>query len=83
MPNYRRLYVPGGTVFLTVVTHERRPLFKDPQNMVRLRQAALNNRRLQSPLFLRRTSFLLLVISERCPHSMSNPAFGLSMSRWT
>src|SRR5689334_16732418 len=27
IPRYRRLYVPGGTVFLTVVTHERRPLF--------------------------------------------------------
>ena len=40
MPNYRRLYVPGGTVFLTVVTHERRPLFKDPRNIARLRQAA-------------------------------------------
>jgi putative transposase len=40
MPNYRRLYVPGGTVFLTVVTHERRPLFEDPNNMVRLRKAA-------------------------------------------
>ena|SRR5215471_7391652 len=40
MANYRRLYVPGGTVFLTVVTHERRPLFKDPRNIERLRQAA-------------------------------------------
>jgi REP element-mobilizing transposase RayT len=40
MPNYRRLYVPGGTVFLAVVTHERRPLFKDPRNIERLRQAA-------------------------------------------
>ena len=40
MPRYRRLYVPGGTVFLTVVTHDRRPLFKDPENIVRLRQAA-------------------------------------------
>src|SRR5262245_6926147 len=25
MPNYRRNYVPGGTYFFTVVTHERRP----------------------------------------------------------
>ena len=40
MPKYRRLYVPGGAVFLTVVTHERRPLFKDPRNIERLRQAA-------------------------------------------
>ena len=34
--------MPGGTVFLTVVTHERRPLFKDPRNIERLRQAATN-----------------------------------------
>jgi putative transposase len=27
MPNYRRLYVPGGTYFFTLVTHQRRPLF--------------------------------------------------------
>jgi putative transposase len=29
MPNYRRAYVPGGTFFLTVVTHDRAPLFHD------------------------------------------------------
>jgi putative transposase len=27
MPEYRRYYVPGGTIFFTVVTHERRDLF--------------------------------------------------------
>ena len=27
MSDYRRYYVPGGTYFFTVVTHERRPLF--------------------------------------------------------
>jgi REP element-mobilizing transposase RayT len=26
--NYRRNYVPGGTYFLTLVTHQRRPLFE-------------------------------------------------------
>ncbi len=26
MPNYRRNYVPGGTYFFTVVTHQRRPI---------------------------------------------------------
>ncbi|MBN2415021.1 transposase [bacterium] len=25
MSNYRRIYIPGGTYFLTLVTHERRP----------------------------------------------------------
>src|SRR5690606_19583253 len=27
MPDFRRWYVPGGTYFFTLVTHERRPLF--------------------------------------------------------
>jgi putative transposase len=31
--------VPGGTVFLTVVTGEREPLFSDPVNVERLRDA--------------------------------------------
>ncbi len=26
MPNYRRNYIPGGTYFFTVVTHQRRPI---------------------------------------------------------
>jgi putative transposase len=39
MANYRRLHVPGGTVFLTLVTFERVPLFADPANVLRLRQA--------------------------------------------
>jgi putative transposase len=26
MPNYRRFFVPGASVFFTVVTHERRPI---------------------------------------------------------
>ena len=30
MPNYRRAVVPGGTFFFTVVVHQRRKLFKDP-----------------------------------------------------
>ncbi|WP_052055627.1 transposase [Myxosarcina sp. GI1] len=39
MPNYRRLYIPGGTYFFTIVTYCRRPLFKDPQNIEILRMA--------------------------------------------
>ena len=27
MPNYRRAYVPGGSYFITVVTHRKRRLF--------------------------------------------------------
>jgi len=39
MPNYRRAYVPGGTFFLTVVTHHRNSIFSEPENIQRLRNA--------------------------------------------
>ena len=29
MPNYRRIFLPGGTFFFTVVTHQRRPILID------------------------------------------------------
>jgi putative transposase len=36
---YRRLFIPGGTYFFTVVTFERRPIFSDPQAVEVLRDA--------------------------------------------
>jgi putative transposase len=39
MPNYRRAYIPGSTVFLTLVTDRRVPLFNKPNNINHLRQA--------------------------------------------
>ena len=39
MPNYRRLYIPGGTYFFTIVTYCRRPLFKYAHNIDLLRIA--------------------------------------------
>ena len=39
MPNYRRCYVPGGTYFFTVVTHERRSLFDHPEARRLLRES--------------------------------------------
>src|SRR5712691_5973790 len=39
MPNYRRNFVPGGTYFFTVVTHERRKLFVNEPVRVLLRTA--------------------------------------------
>jgi putative transposase len=30
VPEYRRWYVPGGTYFFTVVTHQRRPILTSP-----------------------------------------------------
>jgi REP element-mobilizing transposase RayT len=40
MPDYRRAYTPGGAIFLTLVTFNRRPIFAEPDNVKRLRQAA-------------------------------------------
>ena len=39
MPEYRRVYVPGGTFFLTLVTYNRTTLFAKPENISRLRSA--------------------------------------------
>ncbi|MGL6343641.1 MAG: hypothetical protein ACRC80_31415 [Waterburya sp.] len=39
MLNYRRVYLPGGIYFLTLVTYCRRPLFKNPDNIALLRAA--------------------------------------------
>jgi putative transposase len=39
MANYRRAYVPGGTVFLTVVTYRRQPALAERGDVARLRQA--------------------------------------------
>jgi putative transposase len=30
MPDYRRVHLPGGTFFFTLVTFDRRPIFRDP-----------------------------------------------------
>jgi len=39
MPNYRRWYVPGGTYFFTVVTHQRRAFLTEETSRNLLRQA--------------------------------------------
>ncbi|MCC5903075.1 MAG: transposase [Halomonas sp.] len=39
MATYRRAYIPGGTYFFTVVTHNRQPLFTKQQNRDALGQA--------------------------------------------
>ncbi len=36
---YRRLYVPGGTYFFTVVTYRRRPMLTEPPTRALLREA--------------------------------------------
>ncbi|MDJ0845871.1 MAG: transposase [Crocosphaera sp.] len=37
MSNYRRLYLKGSTVFLTIVTYQRVPLFKNYEYVAKLR----------------------------------------------
>ncbi|MEI8572813.1 transposase [Methylomonas sp. LW13] len=39
MSDYRRLYVPGGLYFFTVVAYRRQPIFADIQRVALLRQA--------------------------------------------
>ncbi len=39
MSDYRRLYIPGGSYFFTVVTYERQYLFTTAQRVKELRQA--------------------------------------------
>ncbi len=38
MPNYLRVYIKGATVFFTVVTHKRNPVFQDDVAINLLRQ---------------------------------------------
>ena len=38
MPEYRRVNVKGGTYFFTVVTYERRPIFKHPDAIYLLKE---------------------------------------------
>jgi REP element-mobilizing transposase RayT len=38
MTDYRRIFLPGGCYFFTVVTQDRRPLFGDADNVERLRE---------------------------------------------
>ncbi|HEX5513125.1 MAG TPA: transposase [Gammaproteobacteria bacterium] len=39
MGNYRRVRIPGGTYFFTVVTRHRKPVFRSPENIEALRHA--------------------------------------------
>jgi putative transposase len=45
VPNYRRNYVPGGTYFFTVVTHERRPILTSDVGRKSLRTAFLKEQK--------------------------------------
>ena len=45
MPNYRRLYIPGGSYFFTVVTEQRRPVLCEPPLRAALKNAITSVRR--------------------------------------
>jgi putative transposase len=36
--NYRRILVPGGTFFFTLVTYQRQPIFSHDENVTILRE---------------------------------------------
>ncbi len=44
MPDYRRNFIPGGTFFFTVVTHERRPILDSEEGRMSLRRAMVDVR---------------------------------------
>ena len=39
MSDYRRVYIPGGTYFFTLVTYRRQPIFADGGRVEQLRQS--------------------------------------------
>jgi len=45
MPQYRRLYIPGGIYFFTVVSFHRKPIFLEPQTHELLKAAWLDTKR--------------------------------------
>jgi REP element-mobilizing transposase RayT len=36
--SYRRLYIPGGTYFFTLVSYRRKPIFADDERVEQLRR---------------------------------------------
>jgi putative transposase len=56
MPNYRSACIPGGVIFRTLVTFNPRPIFAEPDNVKRLRQAAIGVKA-EMPLSLRGRSW--------------------------
>lgn len=42
MPNYRRYYLPGSTVFITCVTQDRKKIFQLPENITLLNTVVEN-----------------------------------------
>jgi putative transposase len=41
MPNYRRIFVPGGTYYFTVATYNRQPIFNNPNTQRLLRKSIM------------------------------------------
>ena len=56
--NFRRYYIPGSAVFITQVVHERKPVFRNVQNVNLLREI-LNNVKQLHPFTMLGYCFLL------------------------
>ena len=48
---YRRMFIPGGTYFFTVVTYERQPVFENPR-AVQLLKDAFHWTKVKHPYFV-------------------------------
>ncbi|MDR3490651.1 MAG: transposase [Gammaproteobacteria bacterium] len=63
MSQYIRYYHPGGYYFFTLVTHKRRPLFSDDENVEKLR-VAIRKVKINHPFSL--TAFVILPDHMHC-----------------
>ncbi len=78
MADYRRLYVPGGTYFFTVVTGGRSPIFLDPDS-VRLLTRSMRRIRESYPF----TTVALIVLPDHLHCLWSLPSGDSNFSlRW-
>lgn len=57
MPDYRRIFLPGGTYFFTVVTYQRQPIFSDESARHCLQQSS---RQIETVMPYQTLAFVLL-----------------------
>jgi putative transposase len=58
--NFRRYYIPGSAVFITQVVQDRQPVFREPRNIILLREILENVRKIHP--------FIMLGYSFLCDH---------------
>ncbi len=79
MPNYLRVFEPGGTFFFTVVTYGRRPIFKSAQARAYLGEAM---REVRQAAFFEMPGFVILPDHFHCLWSLPTGDTAYS-SRWS